>query len=119
MTRSTACIRPLAIACCLAVTAARAAPADTYASMFDALFDTWAVKSQPDTAILVVRKAGKVFARGHGVRPDSLSLIGSMSKPITAACIATLLRDGKLLFTTPMREALSAFFRSHGRPSDP
>ena len=47
-----------------------------------------------------------------------LSLIGSMSKPITGVCIATLIRDGKLAFTTPLREALAGFFRRHGPPAD-
>jgi CubicO group peptidase (beta-lactamase class C family) len=42
-----------------------------------------------------------------------------MSKAITAVCVATLIRDGQLSFTTPMREALADFFRIHGRPLDP
>ncbi len=90
--------------------------ADAYASMFDA----WAASNRPDTAILVVRKAGRtVSARGYQVGADSPSLIGSMSKAITGACIATLVRDGRLSFTTPMREALAEYFHRHGRPADP
>jgi CubicO group peptidase (beta-lactamase class C family) len=45
--------------------------------------------------------------------------IGSMSKAVTAACVATLIRDGKLSFTTPMREALANFFRNSGHRLDP
>jgi CubicO group peptidase (beta-lactamase class C family) len=99
----------------LAVLPAAAQQVDAYGAMFD----QWAAKSRADTAILVVRKAGRtVSSRGYRVRPDSLSLIGSMSKPITGACIATLIRDGKLSFATPMREALMGFFKRYGRPAD-
>ncbi len=90
-------------------------PADPYGATFDA----WAAKSRPDTAIMVVRKAGQIVsARGHRVRPDSHSFIGSMSKAITGACVATLIRDGRLSFATPMRDALAGFFQRHGRPAD-
>ena len=41
-----------------------------------------------------------------------------MSKPITGVCIATLIRDGKITFTMPLREALAGFFRRHGAPAD-
>ncbi len=88
---------------------------DAYAAVFDA----WVKKHRPTTAILVVRRQGKtVFLKGHGVDPRAPSFIGSMSKAITGACVATLIRDGKLSFTTPMRQALAGFFRRHGPPSD-
>ena len=45
-----------------------------------------------------------MFLKGHNADPRAPSLIGSMSKPITGVCIATLIRDGKLTFTTPLRE---------------
>ena len=46
-------------------------------------------------------------------------MIASLSKPITGACVATLIRDGKVSFTTRLREALSRFFRRYGTPADP
>jgi len=72
------------------------------------------------SAILVVRRGGLVIAQ-HGHKADARgpSLIGSMSKPITAVAVATLIRDGKLAFTTPMSKALAGFFKSHGPPTDP
>jgi CubicO group peptidase (beta-lactamase class C family) len=74
------------------------APADAYASAFD----VWAAKNRPDTAILVVRKAGStVSSRGYQVSPDSPSLIGSMSKAITGACIATPCARRKTLLHHP------------------
>ena len=62
--------------------------------------------------------ARSIFLKGHNADPRAPSLIGSMSKPITGVCIATLIRDGKLTFTTPLREALAGFFRRHGAPAD-
>jgi CubicO group peptidase (beta-lactamase class C family) len=100
-----------------------AAPAPTLPNTPDAyrvLFEAAVKQHRFDSAILVVRRGGRVVAQ-HGHRADAKgpSLIGSMSKPITAAAIATLIRDGKLAFTTPMSQALAGFFRRHGRPADP
>jgi CubicO group peptidase (beta-lactamase class C family) len=94
-------------------------PVAAEANSYAAAFDTWRAANDPQTAILVVRRGGKtVFVRGHNTDASGPTLIGSMSKAITGACVATLIRDGKLSFTTPMREALAAFFRKHGRPLD-
>jgi CubicO group peptidase (beta-lactamase class C family) len=89
---------------------------DAYRILFDA-----AVKQHRfDSAILVVRRGGRMVAQHeHKADAKGPSLIGSMSKPITAAAIATLIRDGKLAFTTPMSQALAGFFRRHGPPADP
>jgi CubicO group peptidase (beta-lactamase class C family) len=82
-------------------------------------FDAWVAKHHPTTAIVAVRRHGEtVFLKGHGTDPRAPSLIGSMSKPITGVCIATLIRDGRLAFTTPLRAALAGFFRRHGPPAD-
>jgi CubicO group peptidase (beta-lactamase class C family) len=82
-------------------------------------FDAWVAQYHPTTAIVAVRRHGEtVFLKGHGTDPHAPSLIGSMSKPITGVCIATLIRDGRLAFTTPLREALAGFFRRHGPPAD-
>ena len=45
-------------------------------------------------------------------------MIASLSKPITGACVATLIRDGKVSFTTRLREGLSRFFHRYGTPAD-
>ncbi len=83
-------------------------------------FDGWRAANDPQTAILVVGRGGKaVFARAHNADANGPSFIGSMSKAVTAACVATLIRDGNLSFATPMREALAGFFHSHGHPLDP
>ena len=98
------------------------APARSQAQVSDAYaaaFDAWIAKHRPATAIAAVRRHGEtVFLKGHNADPRAPSLIGSMSKPITGVCIATLIRDGKLTFTTPLRDALAGFFRRHGAPAD-
>jgi CubicO group peptidase (beta-lactamase class C family) len=45
--------------------------------------------------------------------------LASLSKAITGACIATLVRDGKLGFDTPVSQALARFIAAHGKPRDP
>jgi CubicO group peptidase (beta-lactamase class C family) len=89
---------------------------DAYRVLFDAAVQL----HRFDSAILVVRRDGRLVAQhGHKTDASGHSLIGSMSKPITAAAIATLIRDGRLAFTTPMSQALAGFFARHGRPADP
>jgi CubicO group peptidase (beta-lactamase class C family) len=59
-----------------------------------------------------------VFAKGYGVDPMQPTLIASLSKPITGACVATLVRDRKLSFATRLRDALTGFFHRYGKPTD-
>ena len=83
------------------------------------MFDQWVKRREPKTAVLVVRRGGKtVFVKGHSADPLQPTLIASLSKAITGACIATLVRDGKFSFTTPLREALAQFFKPFGAPAD-
>ena len=83
------------------------------------VFDQWVARRAPKTAIVAIRRDGKTLAvNGHHADPNEPTLIASLSKPITGACIATLIRDGKLTFTTPLGEALSGFFETFGQPTD-
>ncbi len=87
--------------------------------VYGAVFDQWVKDREPKTAILVIRRGGKtMFARGYGADPLKPGLIASLSKAITGACVATLVRDGKLSFTTPLREAMPQFFKQYGAPVD-
>ena len=97
------------------VAAGQAVPANPLADAFR----HWIVGHKPATAIMAVRQSGRtVFVGSHGTEARQPTLIGSLSKAITGACIATLVRDGRLAFDTPMREALAGFFARHGRPRD-
>jgi CubicO group peptidase (beta-lactamase class C family) len=99
---------------------ASGAPETRHTTAYTAAFDAWRAANNPQTVILVVGRGGNpVFARAHNTDADGPSFIGSMSKAVTAACVATLIRDGNLSFATPIREALAGFFRSHGHPLDP
>jgi CubicO group peptidase (beta-lactamase class C family) len=101
---------------------AAAQPPDALPDTVDAygiVFDQWVKAREPKTAILVVRRGGKtVFAKGYGADPQKPTLIASLSKAITGVCIATLVRDGKLAFTTPLRDAMPQFFKQYGAPVD-
>ena len=89
------------------------------ADAYGIVFDQWVKNREPKTAILVVRRGGKtVFAKGYGADPMKPTLIASLSKAITGACVATLVRDGKLAFTTPLRDAMPQFFKQYGAPVD-
>jgi CubicO group peptidase (beta-lactamase class C family) len=94
-------------------------PLPDTADAYGIVFDQWVKNREPKTAILVVRRGGKtVFAKGHGADPMKPTLIASLSKAITGACVATLVRDGKLAFTTPLRDAIPQFFKQYGAPVD-
>jgi CubicO group peptidase (beta-lactamase class C family) len=87
---------------------------------YGTVFDEWVAKWQPKTAILAVRRGGKtVFLKGHNADPLKPTMIASLSKPITGACVATLIREGKISFTTRLRHALARFFGRYGKPADP
>jgi CubicO group peptidase (beta-lactamase class C family) len=112
-------VSALTLATTIALASAPARSQPQVANTYDRAFDAWVAKHKPTMAIAAVRRHGEtVFLTGHNADPRAPSLIGSMSKPITGACIATLIRDGKLSFTTPLREALAGFFRRHGPPAD-
>jgi CubicO group peptidase (beta-lactamase class C family) len=98
---------------------AAALHAEPLAGFYGNAFNAWAAKYRPATAVAAVRRDGEtIFLKGHNADPHAPSLIGSMSKPITGVCTATLIRDGKLTFTTPLRVALANFFHRHGPPAD-
>ena len=86
---------------------------------YGVVFDQWVEKWQPKSAILVVRRDGRtVFTKGHNADPLKPTMIASLSKPITGACVATLIRDRKVSFTMRLREVLPRFFRRYGQPKD-
>lgn len=86
---------------------------------YGAVFDRWVKDREPKTAVLAIRRGGKtVFAKGYAADPWTPTLIASLSKAITGACTATLIRDGKLTFTTPLRDAMPQFFKQYGAPVD-
>jgi CubicO group peptidase (beta-lactamase class C family) len=88
---------------------------------FGAAVKSWAAEQHLRRAFVVVRRDGRVVYKSAigGANPDAPVHLASLSKAITAACIATLVRDGKLAFDTPIGVALRKFIAAHGRPRDP
>ena len=79
----------------------------------------WMAKHRIERASIIVRRAGEtVLQDGIGEDPRAPVLLASLSKAITGACIATLVRDGKLTFETPVSKALAKFIVRYGRPAD-
>ena len=100
--------------------AARAEAAGTPAA-FGEVLKTWTVKHRIKRAFIVVRRDGRTVytSTWGGAKPDKPVHLASLSKAITGACIATLVRDGKLDFATPVSQALEKFIAAHGQPRDP
>src|SRR3954464_2426919 len=88
---------------------------------FGIVLKDWAARHRIQRAVVVVRRAGKIVYRDAvgGADPTTPVHLASLSKAITGACIATLIRDGKLGFDTPLSSALAKFFAANGRPADP
>jgi CubicO group peptidase (beta-lactamase class C family) len=108
-----------ALAPLISATAETALPATPEA--FGQALKTWAAEHRIKRAFVVVRREGRIVHRSAlgGANPDAPVHLASLSKAITAACIATLIRDGKLSFETPIASALKRFIVAHGKPRDP
>jgi CubicO group peptidase (beta-lactamase class C family) len=69
--------------------------------------------------LAIARQGRLVFARGYGdVTADTPLHVGSMSKAVTAACIATLVQDGRLAWSATLGDVLKDFFVRYGAPRD-
>jgi|GEM_PF-993172 len=87
---------------------------------FDAAFRAWTEKHRAGQAVLAVSYRNRlVLARGYnGANPDTRMHIGSLSKAITAACVATLVQSGKLALDANLGTVLGSYFQTHGAPRD-
>ena len=79
-----------------------------YDSVMLALMDRWGI---PGGALALVKDGRLVLARGYGyadtatremVAPTSLFRLASLSKPITAAAVLSLVDDGRISLDTPL-----------------
>lgn len=80
----------------------------------------WASKHKVAKAVVVVRRNGQIVHQAGlgGADPATPVLLASLSKAITGACVATLIRDGRLALDWPLSKALARHIATHGRPSD-
>lgn len=95
------------------------APPDTPEAFTRALV-AWSAKHKIKQASIVIRRGGRIVhqAGTGGGDPSSPVLLASLSKAITGACIATLVRNRKLGLDWPLSKALTKFFATHGHPKD-
>ena len=101
-------------------TPAAQAPLSDTPQAFSQVLAAWTTKHKVKQAVIVVRRNGRIVHQAGigGANPADAFLLASLSKAITGACIATLVRDGKLGFDTPLSKALANFFKANGKPTD-
>jgi len=93
----------------LTIALAAASPAlfaaDETTDKVDRLFAAWDKTTSPGATLAVVKDGRIVYERGYGLAkledgiintPDKVFDIGSVSKQFTAACVAMLVREGKV-----------------------
>ena len=96
------------------------APLPDTPEAFGVVLMNWAAKYGVQQALVAVRREGRIVYRSAigGANPNAAVHLASLSKAITGACTATLIRDGKLAFDTPLSSALARFFAAYGKPAD-
>jgi len=89
--------------------------ADETAAKVDKIFASWDKTTSPGAALAVIKDGKIVYERGYGMAkledglvntPDRVFDIGSVSKQFTAACVAMLVRDGKVRVEDDIRKYL-------------
>jgi CubicO group peptidase (beta-lactamase class C family) len=84
------------------------------AELFDDAMRTWrAAHGVSRASVAVMHDDRLVFAAGYGGRGANERVpVWSLSKAITALCIATLIRDGRLSFLDPIGRLLAPIFQN-------
>jgi CubicO group peptidase (beta-lactamase class C family) len=98
---------------------AQVSSAETVATL-DGRLRGWMQEHHIGGASLAVMKDKVIvgsFGYG-GMSPAKPARIASLSKAITAVCIARLIDEGRLSFTTPLGTVLAGAFRRGGEPVD-
>ena len=89
--------------------------ADATTGQVDKLFAEWDTTVTPGAALAVVRDGTIIYERGYGMAsledglvmtPQKVFDIGSTSKQFTAACMAMLIREGKVGLSDDIRKHL-------------
>ena len=80
--------------------------------------DMLAMTNVPGAAVAVVQNGEVVYQQGFGVRelggsdpvtPDTLMMVGSITKAMTATMAATVVDDGEVTWETPVVDLLPSF----------
>ena len=106
---------------CLLTGSHPSALAKTVGEAFDAEMRAWMVAHGVAEGSLGVMRDGRlVHVAGFGDRgADAKVGVWSLSKAITAVCVATLARDKLLSLSSPIGPLLSITFQRYGAPVDP
>jgi CubicO group peptidase (beta-lactamase class C family) len=90
------------------------------AAAFDGTMRSWmAAHGVSRGSVAVMRNNRLVFAVGYGGRGAAERVaVWSLSKAITATCLATFVQDGRLRFDDPIGPLLAPLFRKVGAPAD-
>ncbi len=89
--------------------------ANATTAQVDKLFSAWDTTTSPGAALAVIKDGRIIYERGYGMAkledglvntPDKVFDIGSVSKQFTAACVAMLVRDGKVKVDDDIRKYL-------------
>jgi len=90
------------------------------AAAFDAAYRDWARRHRVPQGVLAVSAGEKIILlKGYGgMDPNTPVPLASLSKAITGACVATLVRDGKLSLAARLGDVLAPLFRRQGEPAD-
>jgi CubicO group peptidase (beta-lactamase class C family) len=88
---------------------------------FDTALRGWMGEHQIPAASLAAMKDRRIVTTlGYGgMNAAAPARIASLSKAITAVCIARLVDQGRLSFTAPLGVVLANLFRRFGQPADP
>lgn len=89
--------------------------ADERSDKVDKLFASWDSTKTPGAALAVIKDGAIIYERGYGMAkledgivmtPDKVFDLGSVSKQFTAACVAILIREGKIGLDDDIRKHL-------------
>jgi CubicO group peptidase (beta-lactamase class C family) len=88
-------------------------PADDKTAQVDKLFAGWDTTATPGLALAVIRDGAVIYKRGYGMAkledglvmtPAKIFDVGSVSKQFTAACVALLVREGRIWLDDDIRK---------------
>ncbi len=101
--------------------AARAQEAPATVGLLDSVFRDWLFRhGMARGSLAIAWQSRLVFVTGHGGdNPAAARPIMSLSKAVTAACVARLVQDGALRWTDRLGDVLDGFFKANGEPADP
>ena len=106
--------------CLVPQTSADHSPLAADFGSFDRTMRDWVAANRVTAASLAVMRDNRlVLARGYGERRagDRVPVWG-LSKAITAACVASLVDEGRLGFDDRIGPLLTSFFQRAGPPAD-